>query len=166
MNTAVVYFSLEGNTRYAAEMIARELDADLIRLVPAKPYPTGNAGKYFWCGKSSAFGESPKLEAYPFDPKKYDLVVLGTPIWAGTYTPPLRTFLRKNKLPGEKAALFACCSGGSTDKCFEEMRKEIPDCTVLSTLRIVDAVKNTETEVNDRILDFCRKLKMEAQPGL
>lgn len=161
MKVAVVYFSLEGNTKYAAEMIARELDADLIKLVPAKPYPTGNAGKYFWCGKSSVFGESPKLEAYPFDPNNYDLVVLGTPIWAGTLTPPLRTFLRENRLAGKKAALFACCSGGPTDKCFEEMRREIPDCTVLSTLRIVDAVKNPDAEVNDKIIEFCNKLKMD-----
>ena len=46
MNTAVVYYSLEGNTQYAAEKVAGELGADLIRLVPVKEYPTGKLSKY------------------------------------------------------------------------------------------------------------------------
>ena len=47
MNVAVVYFSLEGNTKYVAEKIARTLGADIITLIPAKEYPTGQVSKYF-----------------------------------------------------------------------------------------------------------------------
>lgn len=43
MKVAVVYFSLEGNTKYVAEKIAKVLDADMIQLIPVKEYPTGNA---------------------------------------------------------------------------------------------------------------------------
>lgn len=132
-------------------------------MMPAKKYPTGKVSKFFWCGKSAAFKESPKLQAYRFDSTKYDLVLLGTPIWAGTFTPPLRTFLRENKLTGKKVALFACCSGGSSEKCFEQLRKEISDCTVLSMLRLIDPVKNDNPEDSERIDDFCTKLKMELE---
>lgn len=159
MNTAVVYYSLEGNTQYAAEKIARDLDADLIRLVPAKDYPTGKLSKYFRAGKGATFGEAPKLQTYRFDPDKYSLVILGTPVWAGTFTPPLRTFLRENKLTGRSVALFACCSGGSTEKCFLQLEKSIGADTRLSTLRLVDPLHN-KAGADESIAAFCAKLKV------
>ena len=159
MKVAVVYFSHEGNTKYIAEKIARELDAVIIPLLPVKEYPIGNISKFFWGGKSTTFKEKPKLKVYPFDAGNFDLVILGTPIWAGTFTPPLRTFLRENKLTGKKVALFVSCSGGSAEKCFAHLEKEISDCTVLSTLRLIEPVKNADPENNIRIVDFCTKLK-------
>ncbi len=161
MKTAVVYFSLEGNTKYAAELIGKALGADLIELIPSKAFPTGKVSKYFWGGKSATFGEAPKLEAYRFDPDKYDLVILGTPVWAGTFTPPLRTFIRANKLTGKKVALFASCSGGSADKCFEALEKLLPGCTVVSTLRLVDPLKADKQELDKSIAGFCEKLLKE-----
>ena len=161
MNTAIVYFSLEGNTKYVAEKIAKSLDADIIKLIPVKEYPTGKVSKFFWGGKSATFKEIPKLEAYRFDSKNYDLVLLGTPIWAGTFAPPLRTFIRENKLAGKKVAFFSCSGGGSAEKCFEHLENEISDCTVLSTLRLIDPLKNAKPDVDERIIDFCKKLKTE-----
>ena len=158
MNVAVVYFSLEGNTKYVAEKIASELNADLIPLIPVKEYPTGKVSKYFWGGKSTTFREKPKLETYQFDHQKYDLIVLGTPIWAGTFAPPLRTFVRDNQMTGKNVALFASCSGGSTDKCFADLTKEIAGCSVISTLRLVDPVKNARLETDEKIADFCKRL--------
>ena len=163
MKAAVVYYSLEGHTKYAAERIARELRADLIPLLPVKDYPKGQVSKYFWAGKSATFRESPKLEPCRFDAEGYDLLVLGTPVWAGTFAPPLRTFLRRNRLAGKKAAFFACCSGGSTDKCFEELQKEIPGCSVLATLRLVDPAEKDKPEEVQRMLDFCEKIKSEPE---
>lgn len=159
MKSAVIYYSMDGNTKYVAGKIAAELGADLIRLIPAKEYPTGKIGKYFWGGKSATFGETPALEPYTFDQKQYDLIVLGTPVWAGTVTPPLRTFIRENKSEGKKIALFACCSGGSTAKCFEQMKKEAGDCTVVSTLQLIEPLKGIEADVNKSISDFCAVLE-------
>lgn len=159
MKTAVIYYSLDGNTKYAAEKIATKLGADLIELTPTKEYPTGKVSKYFWGGKSATFGESPKLEAYDFDQNQYDLVILGTPIWAGTFAPPLRTFIRENELMNKKVALFACCSGGPTEKCFEQLKKEIGNSSVLSTLRLIDPLKGNQAEVDRQIVDFCAMLE-------
>ena len=36
MNTLIVYYSLEGNTEYAAKIFADELGADRLRLDPVK----------------------------------------------------------------------------------------------------------------------------------
>lgn len=159
MKSAVIYFSLDGNTKYAAGKIADRLGADLIRLIPDKEYPTGKISKYFWGGKSATFGETPKLEPYRFDQNQYDLVILGTPIWAGTFTPPLRTFIKENNLADKQIALFACCSGGKTDKCFEQMKKEAGDCTVVSTLQLIEPLKAIEADVDRSISEFCTTIK-------
>lgn len=159
MKTAVIYYSLEGNTKYAAEKIAAELKADLIQLLPVKEYPTGKISKYFWGGKSVTFGEAPALEPYRFDEAQYDLVILGTPIWAGTFTPPLRTFIQRNQLTGKNIALFASCSGGGTEKCFDQLKQATDNTTLISTLRLVDPLKQRDAEVQRNIVDFCRRLE-------
>lgn len=160
MKVAIIYFSLEGNTKYVAEKIAEKLDGDIIRLMPLKEYPTGKVSKFFWGGKSSAFRESPVLEEYDFNSEKYDVVILGTPIWAGTFAPPLRTFLKENKLINKKVAFFACCSGGSTEKCFQQFEKGITDSTVLSTLKLIDPFKNNKAEDDESINNFCEQVKI------
>lgn len=159
MKAAVIYYSLEGNTRCVAEKIATRLGAELIQLIPVKEYPTGKVSKYFWGGKSATFGEAPRLESCHFESSQYDLIILGTPIWAGTFAPPLRTFLRDYKLTGKKIALFACSSGGSTEKCFVQLEKETDSCTVVSTLRLINPLKVVPEEVDSIVLDFCTKLE-------
>ena len=165
LKTAVGYFSLEGNTRYAAEKIALEIGADLYALKPLKEYPRGGFGKYFWAGKSAMFKERPRLQAIRVDAAPYDLVVLGTPVWAGSYAPPLRTFFREHRLEGKRAALFACCSGGSADRCFEGLKREVPGCKVLGALRLIDPAKGDNPEEASRIIDFCAKLKTSLEIG-
>lgn len=161
MQVAVIFYSLEGNTRFAAEKIAARLGAGLIELIPSKEYPTGKVSKYFWGGKSATFGEAPRLEPYRFDPDPYDLVILGTPIWAGTFAPPLRTFIRDNPMLNKQIALFATCSGGPTDKCFDQLKKAAQGSNVVATLRLVDPLKADPANLDQAIADFCMQIELE-----
>lgn len=160
MKTAVVFFSLEGNTKFVAEKIAQHLGADFIQLMPVQEYPTGNVSKYFWGGKSAVFKEHPKLEPYRFQIEQYDLVIIGSPIWASTYAPPLRTFLRENDLQNKKIAIFACCSGGTADKYFTQVKEETKVTEVMATAKFVDPLKNTGEELDRAVKEFCDKLGM------
>ena len=63
MKTMIVYYSLEGNTEFAAEKIAAKLGADLLRIQPVKAYPSGGFRKFLWGGKSAVMAETPKLAA-------------------------------------------------------------------------------------------------------
>ena len=108
MKVALVYYSLDGNTAFAAEKIGLRLGADILRLKPVKEYPTEKIAKYFWAGKSASFQESPKLMPYAFDINMYDVIILGTPIWAGTFAPPLRTFIHSRAGMGRKKGCVIC----------------------------------------------------------
>ena len=49
MKTAIVYYSMSGNTKYAADKIAEKIEADIIRIEPEKAYPDKGAKKFICC---------------------------------------------------------------------------------------------------------------------
>ena len=122
MKTLIVYYTLEGNTHYAAKKIASLLDADVLRVKPVKTYPRKGFRKFLWGGKSAVMAETPELEPYTFDASAYDRIVFGFPVWAGNVTPPLRTFIKENDLSGKRFAAFACQSGAGAEKAFEKLK--------------------------------------------
>ena len=127
MKTAFVCFSLTGNLLFVARRVEDALGADVIHLEPVNPYPASGAKKFLMGGKSAVFGEAPQLKPCAFDASAYDLIILGTPVWAGTFAPPLRTFVRENKaaLAGKRLAAVACSSGGSAEKALNRLAEEL-----------------------------------------
>lgn len=158
MKTAVVYFSLEGNTKLVAEKISEKLGASLIELKCAKAYPTGKVSKFVWGGKSATFGEKPALLPYNFNADDYDAVIIGAPVWASKYAPPLKTFLSENDISGKKLGFFVCCAGGKTEKCFEMLKRDAKN-EGAATLRLVDPLKNPSRTIDDEIDKFCERFK-------
>lgn len=118
MKPLIVYYSMSGNTAYAAEALAAQLNADTLRLEPETAYPDRGLKKFFWGGKSAVMAETPPLRPYVFEPQKYDRILFGFPVWAGTIAPPLRTFVRDNAsaLSDQPVAAFACQSGAGGEK--------------------------------------------------
>ena len=82
MKTAIVFYSMHGNVRYVAEKVAKETGADLIELIPKKAYPDKGMRQFIWGGSAVTFKKKPDLEPYTFDASKYDMVIIGTPVWA------------------------------------------------------------------------------------
>ena len=160
MKTAVLYYSLTGNTADTARKIADNLGAKLIPLTPKKAYPASGFKKFFWGGKSAVMEEAPDLEPYAFRAEDYDCVIFGTPVWAGTMAPPLRTALRQQRqaLQGKTVAAFACSGGGSAGKTFEKMKNEAGVSAFHAELHLIDP-KDRHSEENARkIARFCQQL--------
>ena len=160
MKTLIVYYSLEGNTKYTAEKIAERTGAELLRLEAEKAYPAGKVTKYFWCGKSAVMGKTPKLKPYTVNLSEYDMIVFGTPVWASTYTPPLRSFIKEHKeeLIHKKIAFFACSAGGSAEKCFANLKEELGCKEVTATLRLTDPAWKQTDRNHIEIENFCQKI--------
>lgn len=159
MKTVIVYYSLEGNTDYAAAQIAELLGAELLRLEPVKAYPTGKVGKFFWGGKSAVMAEAPQLQPYRFDAASCERIIFGSPVWASTIAPPLRTFIRENDLKGKKIAAFLCQSGAGAEKAFVKLKNELGIDALEAELVLIDP-KSRPNEANKRrITGFCEKLK-------
>ncbi|MFA9463281.1 MAG: flavodoxin family protein [Velocimicrobium sp.] len=158
MKALVVYYSLEGNTKYVVDQIRDYLKADTLCLEPVKEYPKGSVSKFVWGGKSVVFGETPKLKPYKFSEDRYDMIIIGTPVWAGSFVPPIKTFLKENKLSDKKIAFFACSTSGNVTKCFEKLKQQVGVENVVAKLSLIDPkVKKSEENVK-KIKAFCDKL--------
>ena len=159
MKTAILYYSMSGNTAYAAEKMADQLGADLIPLVPKKAYPDSGFKKFFWGGKSALMGDMPELETYSFDPAAYDLVILGSPVWAGTFAPPLRTFIEKHRdeLLSKRLAVFFCCSGGP-GKVLDKFRSFLSGIQLEQELILIDPKDKPILDSEEKIKAFCSAL--------
>lgn len=163
MRTAIVYYSMSGNTAYVAEKIADRIktlgEVDIIRIEPKKAYPDKGAKKFFWSGKSAVMGETPALQPYEFKIEKYDRIIFGTPVWASTFVPPLRTFINENPdVKDKKIAVFACFSGGGADKAADKLKKHLGIEKFEAELILIDP-KDKEKEENDaKIEEFCSAL--------
>lgn len=155
MKTAIIYYSLEGNMEYIAKKIAKDNIVDMIKLVPSKEYPTGKFSKYFWGGKSVTFGEKPKLLNDKIILEQYDTLIIGTPIWSGTFTPPLNTFLHDYKIYGKKIILVATHAGGDPSRCFTKMKEFLKDNNILTTIAFKNPINSQDkSEVEEKINDI------------
>ncbi len=159
MKTLIVYYSLEGNTAFAAEKLAAALGADTLRLEPVKAYPTGGFRKFFWGGKSAVMAETPQLLPYAFDPAAYDRIVFGFPVWAGNVTPPICTFIRDNDLKGKRIAAFACESGSGAEKAMARLKAALGIGALEAEAVLIDPKARPDPENDRKLAAFCEKLK-------
>ena len=144
MKTLIVYYTLEGNTHYAAKKIASELGADVLRIKPVK---------------SAVMAETPELAPYEFDASAYDRIVFGFPVWAGNVTPPIRTFIKENDLSGKHIAAFACQSGAGAEKAFEKLKAALGIGELEAELVLIDPKAKPDPMNEEKIIGFCGKLK-------
>ena len=157
MKTAIVYYSMGGNTALAAGKLAEGLDADLIEVRPVKAFPDKGFKKFLWGGKSAVMAETPALQPYTFQADLYDLVVIGFPVWAGTFAPPIRTFAKENleALRGKPIAAFACQGGSGAEKAFARLQECLGLDSFRATLILIDPKARPNAE-NDRKIEAFR----------
>ena len=153
--TLIVYFSLEGNTRYVAEELRVGIGADVLELVPKKEYPNKGFKKFFWGGKSAVMAETPELEPYAINIDDYERIVFGFPVWASNFAPPLRTFINNTpELATKKIAAFACQSGAGAEQAFEKLKECIGIKEFEATLVLIDPLTNYDYKQGDMLVAF------------
>ena len=159
MEKIVVYYSMSENTDHVAKRIAEETGADLLRIYPVKAYPDKGFQKFYRCGKSAVMAEKPKLLPYDADLGRYETVVFGTPVWASSPAPPLRSFIRDNReaLKGKKFAAYACYAGSGADKAIMKLKKLLGVKEMIAEASFLDPKERQDSE--ESILSFCRQLK-------
>ncbi|MEX2682142.1 MAG: flavodoxin family protein [Candidatus Sigynarchaeota archaeon] len=137
--TLVVYYSLEGSSKLVAEAIAGATGADILRLEPIKDIDPSKSTKYLWGGKDVLMRKKPELKAFDKDPKDYEVLFIGGPVWAWNFCPAIRTFLTLHKPVGKKVALFLSC-GGDPKKAMVNFRKQLDGNEILGDATFIEPV--------------------------
>ncbi|MCW4030719.1 MAG: flavodoxin [Candidatus Bathyarchaeota archaeon] len=155
MKTLVTYYSRTGTTKFVAETIAAELGADIEEIVDLKK----RSGKIGWiiAGKESTQEKQADLAPTKLSPKDYDLIVLGTPIWAGKPTPAIRTYVAKNDLSGKKVALFFTADSIAT-AAVERTKALVTNVVLVGDVVLARPLVNRD-ETKKRIVEWCNSLK-------
>ena len=125
MKKLVIYYSLDGNTAFVARTMAGAVGADILELKIKNEQKHSGFLKYFWGGRQVMMKTKPELLPFDKRPEDYDVLFIGTPVWAFTYAPALATFFSSVHLKAKKIALF-CCSGGTKGKALKKMAEQLP----------------------------------------
>lgn len=141
MKKLVIFYSLDGNTRLIAETISETAGADILELKPVKEITRNNFLKYFAGGKDAILKAEPELLPLDLNPSDYDLIFIGTPVWAWTYAPALRTFFKNNDIKDKRVALFYCHGGGERNF-IEKFEEAVKDSKILGKIGFKDPVRN------------------------
>lgn len=117
----IVYYSHSGNTRKGAHMIKNSLNADILEIIPRKPYKSG-----MWDVVDEFKIEIEKnlrreIEDYKIDLSNYDIIFIGTPNWGNTVATPLLSFFDNEDLRNKKIMPFVTHGGGGLGNCGEEI---------------------------------------------
>jgi flavodoxin len=115
----VVYYSRTGTTRGVAETLAQKLDADLEEIVDRKR--RGGVIGFMGGGKDALLKKVADIDEPRKDPAEYQLVLLGTPVWAGSVTPAVRAYIELKAASLPDVAFFLTTGGSGIDKTFQAM---------------------------------------------
>ena len=154
MKTAVVYYTFDCNSEAAATWLAQLLSADLYRIHAEKEPPHSGPGKYLLGGKMALSHETPVITMPEIHFRDYGRIVIIGPVWAGTYSPAIGSFLRNFPFTGKNVYLIGCSASGHGDAMFEEMKEKLKGNQVLGTLNLKNPGKN-KAEMQ-KVVEFCR----------
>jgi flavodoxin len=108
MKTLIVYYSRTGNTKMIAESMATSLNCDIEEI--KDPEKRSGIIGYIKSGYETSRDKLPVIKEPEYDPSQYDLIVVGTPVWAGKMSVPVKSYLKMNM---NKIPLLACfCTAG------------------------------------------------------
>ena len=153
MKTLIAYYSRTGTTRKVAEEISKQLNADIEEIIDLKNRK-GAIG-YIISGKDATLKKLTKIKELKKDPKDYDIVVIGTPVWAFSMAPAVRMYLKKAKI--KKVALFSTFAS-SKGNIFSEMKKLLPGTKILGHIGIVASDIKNKTYIK-KIKEFVSRVK-------
>ena len=157
---AVVYFSWGGNTRFAAETIAKKAGAATFEIKAEKPY-NSDFNKCCDAAKPECRAKTlrPIKPIEELDLSKYDVVFVGSPNWWGTIAPPVRTWLTQNSaaLKGKTLCLFQTHGGGGMQSLGRDFASVVGEGAKILPPKafagssVKSSVKALETFVTDRV---------------
>ena len=124
MKTAVIYYSYEGSCALVSKIIKDAINADIFEIKTVDEKVRTGFSKYAWGGSQVVMHKKPALKPLSVDINAYDLIILGTPVWAASPAPAMISFISGGKITGKKLALF-CCHGGGKGKAFEKFKAHL-----------------------------------------
>lgn len=142
MSILVAYYSRTNVTKKVAEAIASQLDADIEEIVPKVKYE-GKIG-YMRGGKDAISEKIIDLDSLKYNPADYDLVYLGTPVWAGKAATPVISYIKQNEGSFNDVKFFVTAGGSGFEGTIEQLGKYVGKAPLKTLSLTTKQVKRDE----------------------
>jgi flavodoxin len=156
MKILVVYYSRSEHTKQVADRIRQIFQCDIERIEDVESRK--GAGKYMKSAFESVLGHDTEIKPTKINPQGYDLVIIGTPVWAGTMSSPIFTYMKKNILKFDEVAFFCTCGSRGAEGTLKNMENLIRKEPV-STLSLTK--KELKNNMNGKINEFISEIRHE-----
>jgi flavodoxin len=147
----IIYHSFSGITRGVAEKVRTACGGDLIEVSPRDKYSKLTAYTT-GCYRARREDKDPVIPEI-IDITSYDLVIVGTPVWAWKATPVINGAIAALEgCEGKKAIIFATC-GGQAGETLAIMKKALGTKGVVVTGEVVFTKKEIDegTKINELV---------------
>lgn len=155
MKALVVFYSRTGVTKKVAHSISSILRCDIEELVDSKNR-AGIIG-YLRSGRDAMMRNIARIERAKRDPADYDIILIGTPVWAHNMTPAVRTYIMRYKEHISNFAFFCTEGGSGGESVIKDMgtlcRKPPRAALILKTKEVMD------DSYAEKLKEFINKLR-------
>lgn len=129
----VIYYTRTGITKLVADAIKDKFNCDIEEIIDLK----NRKGpiQYIIAGRDALKGSSTKIKPMLKSPSRYDMVIIGGPVWASHTVPAIRTYIEKYKNEFKEVAFFVTQGTSGGEKALEDM-KTLCGKTPVSTMII------------------------------
>ncbi|MGC8936232.1 MAG: flavodoxin family protein [Candidatus Methanomethylicaceae archaeon] len=155
MKYLVVFYSMGGATKLIAQKIAEKVNGDVEEIKDTKNRK-GILG-FLRSGYEGARRKLTVIAETRYDPSQYDVVIIGTPVWAGHMSSPTRTYIVNQRGKFNRVAFFCTLSMKDAPKIFKDMSKACqkePVATVMFNRK--EVIKG---EYESKLNEFVSKLE-------
>ena len=149
MKNLIVYFSKTGTTMKVVDEVSKKLNSDVAKLSSK----SGFFGTLF----KSIFGGKMELDPIKFNPEKYDLVIIATPVWGGNPIAHIKTFCQRYKF--NKVAFIITRKGSGLNRPLKKLTSLTKE--PVAVLEFVDETinGNPRKEKIDKFVNEINSLK-------
>lgn len=153
MKALVVYYSRSGTTKKVADSISTMLKCDIEEIIDEKNRK-GIIG-FIKSGRDAMKKSLTTIKPMKLDPANYDLVIIGTPIWASTFVPAVRAYIENNKDKIKAIGLFF--SGGETSNNSISQMEELIGKKAKASLGLTTKEVKSESYI-EKVKEFVKGL--------
>lgn len=155
MKNLIIYYSYEGNCDEISKAIQEVTNADVLKLVPKKEKKTKSLFRFVWGGIQVYMTKKPELKSYNIDLSKYDNIFIGSPVWFGTYAPPLHTFLSDHEIKNKNVGIFIC-SGNNKRNIYKDFDKSLQGNNIIDKIEFVYPIKNGIEDAKQKAREWAK----------
>ena len=150
----VLYYSETGTTKKVAEVLQKQLNADMESIEAVNPY-SGNFQETIQRGqREMQSGETPELKPLKSKIANYDVIFVGYPIWFGTYAMPIASLVKNYDFAGKTVVPFCTFGSGGLNTSSDALKKALPKAKILKGYGVRTArVDAAEKELNRFLIE-------------